>query len=239
MALRRPQPRLSMYAWERIRNMIKDGLGTTEILLSLRKENIETCRQTIWRLQRHIAMHDTINPLPMSGHPKKLTPHILEQIDNKMNTDDETTAKELQKVIENNCGASLSARTLLRGRCSLGWTKRGTAYCQMIRETNKAKRLAWAKQNLGLSFEDVIWTDETSVQLESHCRFHCYKKGQKPRYKPRPKHPIKVHVWAGISRRGATGICIFDGIMDAPMYARILGGYLVPFIRDIYPRVTD
>ena len=26
-----------------------------------------------------------------------------------------------------------------------------------------------------------------------------------------PKHPLKVHVWAGISRSGATGICIFEG----------------------------
>ena len=226
------RPYLSMYARERICNLAKDGLGTTEILLRLRKENIPTCRQTVWRLQRHIAI---IKPLPKSGHPKKLTPAILEQIDNKMNTDDETTATELQKVIENKFGASLSPRTLLRGRRSLGWTKRGTAYCQMIREANKAKRLEWARQNLGSSFEDVIWTDETSVQLESHRRFHCYKKGLKPRYKPRPKHPVKVHVWAGISIRGATGVCIFDGIMDAPMYTRILDGYLVPFIRDVYP----
>ena len=30
----------------------------------------------------------------------------------------------------------------------------------------------------------------------------------------RPKHPVKVHVWAGISMRGRTGICILDGMMD-------------------------
>ena len=57
----------------------------------------------------------------------------------------------------------------------------------------------------------------------------------KPRYKPCPKHLDKVHVWAGISWRDATGVCVFDGIMDAPMYTRILEGYLVPFIRDVYP----
>ena len=91
------------------------------------------------------------------------------------------------------------------------------------------------KKNLGASFEDVIWTDETSVQLESHHRFHCYKKGTKPRYKPRPKHPIKVHVWEGISCRDATGVCIFERIMDAPMYTRILDRYLIPFIKDVYP----
>ena len=117
----------------------------------------------------------------------------------------------------------------------LGWTKRGTAYCQLIRGPNRIKRLEWARQNLGGTFEDVIWSDETSVQMESHRRFHCYKKGQKPSYKPRLKHPVKVHVWAGISWRGPTGVCIFEGIMDAPMYTRILDQYLVPFIRGVYP----
>lgn len=117
----------------------------------------------------------------------------------------------------------------------LGWTRHGTAYCQLIRPANRVKRLEWARENLGEIFENVIWSDETTVQMESHCRFHCYKKGCKPRYKPRPKHPTEVHVWAGISVRGATGVCIFDGIMDAPMYTRILQTHLIPFIRDVYP----
>ena len=30
-------------------------------------------------------------------------------------------------------------------------------------------------------------------------------------------------------------MCIFDGIMDASMYTRILETYLIPFIRDVYP----
>ena len=29
----------------------------------------------------------------------------------------------------------------------------------------------------------------------------------------RAKHPVKVHVWAGISLSGSTGICVFSGIM--------------------------
>jgi len=51
----------------------------------------------------------------------------------------------------------------------------------------------------------------------------------------RAKHPVKVHVWAGISLQGRTGICIFEGIMDAPLYIQILNQTLLPFIRDVYP----
>ena len=50
----------------------------------------------------------------------------------------------------------------------------------------------------------------------------------------RPKHPTKVHVWAGISRRGSAGIYmyIFEGIMKKELYA---GAMLVLFIKDVFP----
>ena len=51
----------------------------------------------------------------------------------------------------------------------------------------------------------------------------------------RPKYPTKVHVWAGISRRGATQICIFEGTMDAILYTNILQNTLLPFVDRIYP----
>ena len=51
----------------------------------------------------------------------------------------------------------------------------------------------------------------------------------------RTKHPLKVHVWAGISTRGRTPICIFEGIMDRFLYTNILQGSLLPFIDEVYP----
>ena len=74
-------------------------------------------------------------------------------------------------------------------------------------------------------------TDESSAQLQCHKRFCCRKKGKQPRPKPHAKHPIKVHVWAGIGWHGATEICIFDGIMDAAMYVRILQVALLPTLQ--------
>lgn len=51
----------------------------------------------------------------------------------------------------------------------------------------------------------------------------------------RAKHPPKVHVWAGISVKGRTAICIFEGIMDRYLYIDILEKSLKPFIREVYP----
>lgn len=148
-----------------------------------------------------------------------------------MRANDETTATQLHELLLHN-GISMCLRTVLRSRQQLGWTFRGSAYCQLIRNVNKEKRLLWALQHRDDDFENVIFSDEASIQLETH-RKRCYrKKGEKPQNKPRPKHPPKVHVWAGISTRGATNICIFTGIMDAEFYVRILNTCLLPFIRD-------
>ena len=52
---------------------------------------------------------------------------------------------------------------------------------------------------------------------------------------PKPKHPFSVMVWGGISKRGATKIIIFNGIMKAGFYQeQILGEGLKPFIESKY-----
>ena len=157
----------------------------------------------LWRLERHINTYGTITPLPKPGRLTKLTDLALQKIDAAMMQDDETTAKELVTSLQG-AGVSVSLSTTLKGRRLLGWTRRGMAYCQLIRAQNRQKRLQWAQEYPGADFHNVIWSDETSVQMETHRRFCCRKKGQKPHYKPHPKHPVKVHVWAGISWNKAT-----------------------------------
>ena len=132
-------------------------------------------------------------------------------------------------------GFQMSISTINKIKRELGWTLRGTRYCQLIRNANKPKRVQWARENINNNFEDVIWTDETSVWLEQHAKRSYRKKGVAAKRKPKPKHPLKLHVWAGISRRGCTKVCIFKGIMDADLYTSILEQTLLPFINEKYP----
>lgn len=45
----------------------------------------------------------------------------------------------------------------------------------------------------------------------------------------------QVHVWGAISRRGASPLAIFEGIMDSTYYQKILQDHLLPFIESTYP----
>ena len=102
---------------------------------------------------------------------------------------------------------------------------------------NKKKRLRWCREQLRAKeqFKDVIFTDESTVQLEHHSRL-CFRKQRQPRIlKQRAKHPVKVHVWGGISSKGATKIIMFTGILNAERLQLIFEAGLLPFIREKFP----
>ena len=81
-------------------------------------------------------------------------------------------------------------------------------------------------------FNDVIFTDKCTFQLECHRRY-CFRKNKMPRkLKFKRKHPPKMYVWAGISKRGATKIVMFSRIMIATRYFDILSASLVPFLKE-------
>lgn len=96
-----------------------------------------------------------------------------------MREDDETTAYQLHRILTSK-GYQISHRAILRCRTALGWTFRGSVYCQLIHEPNKEKRLNWARKHLNDNFDNVVWTDECSVQLERYKRFCCRKQGELP-----------------------------------------------------------
>jgi len=83
-----------------------------------------------------------------------------------MRLDNETTATQLHILLVR-LGYSLSLCTILHCRMTLGWTFRGNAYCQLIREQNKRKTLEWALNFKDDDFSDVVFTDKSSIQQET------------------------------------------------------------------------
>ena len=226
----------STYKQQRIIYFYSLGYKSTSIVELLREESLNVKVSAVCRLIKKYKETGTIARRMGSGRPTKITPEVLRIVEEQMKKDDETTAVQLQKILVDK-GHALSLKTILTSRLKLGWTFRGSAYCQVIRDANKQKRLMWATENLAEvqhnGFKDVLWTDECSVQLEQHKRFCYRKKSEPPRPKPRPKHPCKVHVWAGISQEGKTPIVIFSGIMNAGGFIEVLENGLIPYLENI------
>ncbi len=132
--------------------------------------------------------------------------------------DDELATKDIRSMVRRVYKVKVSTSTIRRIlREELEWVVTGPKYCQALQEANKQKRLDFCQKLLDDNdkFEDVVWTDESSVEVTRHKKL-CRRRPRK--LKPKPKHPLKAHVWAGISMKGATEICVFFDIMDAEVY---------------------
>lgn len=177
------------YQKQRILYFYYQGWKAPTIAKLLKQEGLSGSRRGIDKFLKRFLETGSIARQPGQGRPSKITTEIKEIVEAQMRLDDETTAIQLHELLISR-GYNISKRTVLRCRTSLGWTFRGSAYCQLIREANKAKRLAFAQKYVeeatsATGFEDVLWTDECSVQLETHRRFCCRKRGEPPKHKPR------------------------------------------------------
>ena len=188
----------SVYVKEQILILATQGFKPPTIQKILAEERFYVTREGVHKFITKFNESGSLLRRPGYGRPSKTTLEVKRVVEEQMRLDDETTAYQLHALL-NAKGYFLFIHTIFRCRSALGLTFRGSAYCQLIRQVNKEKRLEWAQKYKDDSFADVIYTDECTVQLESHRRFCCRKKGEAPRPKPRPKHPVKVHVWAGIS----------------------------------------
>ena len=163
------------------------GLSPPAIADALAAERLPATRQGLALLIKCFQRTGSLERCAGSGRLSKITLEAKAIVDSQMHKDDETTVVQLAAILRSK-GYNLSLSTVLRSRSSLGWTSRGSAYCQLIWHANKVKRLEWAQQNqheAERGFLDIVYTDETSVQLEAHRRFCCRKQGELPKPKPR------------------------------------------------------
>ena len=234
--------RLSVETRQRAVTLWEAGTKVKAIRLRFKEEGINVSLVARHSLIKKFKKFGKIADLKRRSQPKILNMEQYEFIDEAMLESDELTARALcRKLCQKFPTLRLSVETVRRARRELGWVSTTPKYCQLIREVNKEKRLIWCKDMLskGEDLKNIIWTDECSVQLQSHS-LRCYRKvGQPKRLKPKPKHPYKIHLWGGISYSGATPLVFFSGKLCATKLVKIFDVGLLPFPNVRYHRLMQ
>ncbi|KAJ8017979.1 Transposable element Tcb2 transposase [Holothuria leucospilota] len=240
--------KLNLSVRGRILKYRETGKSVEDILCILKSEGINVSRSGVYRFLKKFQRTKTIQDSVGRGRKSRFTLQHMNIIDRALNENNERTSVDLQKILKTETGEDISTPSIKRLRRKLGWVKTKARYCQLIRKENQASRLdfaLWCIRN-GESFNDVIFSDESTIELDCHANMvfwkphlarsnDVYADSVRKILKPKPKHPAKLHVWAGISKRGKTNICIFDGIMNADFYKTIIDEALLPFIKDAFP----
>ena len=194
----------SEYVRNRILSLANFNKSPTEIVRILSAENIAVVRSTVSRIiQRSREKEEGRQREDRRGRPAKATSPVKRKIDEVYRNDPEVTASELRNVLENELpDLRIGVSTIKRARKAAGWVCTKTRYCQMVREVNKMKRLKFCLKVIegNDDFGNVIFTDESSVEIERSTTTRFRKVGEVYKPAPKPKHPLKVHVWGGMSK---------------------------------------
>ena len=193
----------------------------------------KTVRKWIFHWQEQRYLKDKHR----SGQISKITPEITNYLDKQLEEYNELSSVELQRLVSRKFTVEVSPPIIRRYlRTSLQWLVARTRFGPMIFDTNKKNRMDFARMCLDTDddFSNVVWIDESSVQLRRHSQTMRVNIWKERTLKPQAKHTVKVHAWAGISMKVATEICIFDPVMDAPLYIGILCAFLLPFIEKTF-----
>ena len=201
---------------KRIACLHKEVFYPVQILKALRSENLQGSLVSVTRIINKIQKTGSTENCPRSGRPTKLSAYAKALNKKQMRTKDEATSIQIQKQLAKRA-IVVNSSTVQRSRAKQGKTLQRTHYCQLIRVANKVKRLEYADK-----FHNVVFSDECSVSLEQYRRTYYRKVDEPLKRTSKPKHPLRLHVWAEISGKGATKVCIFDGKMDLELHCRIL-----------------
>ena len=191
-------PRLDVETRRQVVLLRKAGYRVRDIKERLVEEWIVVSERSIHKLLHKERITGLISDKERPKRSKLLSDEQLRFMDDELVKNDELTARRLRAMLETKWPRmkSVSLTTIKRAWRRLGWIKSRPKYCQMIQEANKELRKRWCEQMIANkeTFSDVIFSDECTVQLDSHSKL-CFRKiGQPRKLKPKPKHPFKVHV---------------------------------------------
>lgn len=219
----------------RIVKMHKDGFSVAAIRREMRFLGYTVCRDTIsyWIHKYQIGLFGDICESDIPQVSTCVSLRDAELIKECIAKDCTVSSTEIHRVLKED-GASFGLTTTKRAIAASGYTHSKPRYGQMVRDANKLKRVEFCERLIAAddTFDNVIFSDECSIQLHQN-KLHSYRqKDACAAVLPKPKHPLKIHVWAAISKRGASKIRLFEGIMDSTFYVEnILRDALVPFIQ--------
>lgn len=190
-------PRLTLEMQSVILDMFSQRLSTIKIACALKTiYGYTITRQGVLKfIKRH---GNSVAGEARKRPSRKFLPVHSQVLDLWLSKNKDLTARDLQKRFSCRMGVNFSLSVIKVQRRKLKWTMKKKSYCQLISIKNKTARLNWCSEMLLAkeTFSDVIFVDESNVEISSAPRLSFYKAGcaldKVPRRCAKPKHSYTV-----------------------------------------------
>ncbi|KAK3544300.1 hypothetical protein QTP86_009137 [Hemibagrus guttatus] len=185
--------------------------------------------------------HGTVENLPRSGRPTKITPRVQRQLIQEVTKDLTTTSKELQASLAS-VKVSVHDSTLRKRLGKNGLHGRVPRRKPLLSKKNIKARLSFARKHLDDPqdfWENTLWTDETKIELFGRSVSHyVWRKSKTAFQKKNIIATVKygagsVMVWGCFAASGPGRLVVMNGTMNSAVYQKILKENVRPSVCDL------
>jgi len=171
-----------------------------------------------------------VQELSSSGRPKSTSIQIDEKIVLMAENDPEITTSEIKTNLKRK-KINVSTHTIKRRLHDAGLYSKPPLLKPYLKINHIEKRLTWALANRERDWNNVIFTDESTIQLFANPSKVWKRKGEKI-IAHTVKHPPKIHIWGSLSSKGFGKLIIFTGILDSTKLCKIYKKGLLPVAKE-------
>lgn len=195
---------------------------------------------TVRNVIKKLKAHGTVANLPGRGRKRKIDERLQRRTVRIMDKEPRSTSKQIEADLQTQ-GTTVSARTIRRHLNEKGRYGRRPRKTPLLTQRHKKARLEFAKTYLKKpqSWENILWTDETKVEVFGKAHHHIVYRKRNEAFKEKNTIPTVKHgggslmFWGCFAASGTGCLDCVHGIMKSEDYQRILGHNVGPSVRKL------
>jgi transposase len=170
-----------------------------------------------------------------AGRPRKITETVRRQIRAILPKNPAISSKGIANQLAKGSATTnpvvVCSSTVRRAMKEMNYENNLPKVVPLLTETQRVKRLTWCKQNLKRRWKKVIFSDETSIELD-RCKIKkWHPKGKRP-YVCKTKFSRKIMFWSAIGINCKAPIIVLRGTVNTEKYIELLESHFLPWLKE-------
>ena len=186
---------------------------------------------TILNLVRRYKLNGHVHNMKREGRPRKATARDLRHLERVVKENRRKPAKTIAPEWSKACPKSFSQTTARRRLKDMGYHGRAARKKPFISESNRRKRVCWAKEHIRKTVEDwsnVVFTDESCIKLSgSDGRVFVWRKTTEEWLPVCTLGTVKqgeaaIMIWGAMTSSGVGPLTFLEGKINGEKYKETL-----------------
>jgi transposase len=189
--------------------------------------------RTVQRYLKKFKAQLLFSKIIRSGRPLKFEKKLNTKIAKIVSQNTLLSSKRIKNELNKSLEVPISDRTVRRRLNLMGYKKVKPRPIMKLNDNQKKSRILFCKNHEKLDWKNVVFSDESSFQLDSNAAMIWVKNGRQA-FKPQTKFPKKIMVWGAFSIKGKSELFFVDSTLNGHGYVEILNSCLLPFRRKFH-----